>query len=142
MHSMSASDPEQPFVLYPMPERQSYLIFDATDEESGACAFDAMASVLPDRLPAMLAEVQAVLAWATRLFGPPSSAGDEYGADEWAFDLHATDEAGASLVITWDMQRPQALLSAAVEGRVTLTLTVSGHRAFADAFRQAFADVQ
>ncbi len=120
----------------------SYLLFDATDEESGACAFDAMASVLPDRLPALLAEVQAVLAWASALFGPPSSTDDEGDADDWAFDLQATDAAGAPLAITWDMQGAQVLLPVALEGRLTLTLTVSGHCAFADAFRQAFADAQ
>lgn len=124
-----------------MPQTLSYLLFDATDEESGACAFDAMASVLPDHLPALLAEVQAVLAWASALFGPPSSAGDEGDADDWAFDLQATDAAGAPLVINWDAQHAQVLLlPAAVQGRLTLTLTVSGHRAFADAFRQAVAD--
>lgn len=123
-----------------MPQPLSFLLFDATDEESGACAFDAMASVLPDRLPALLAEAQAVLAWATHLFGPPSSAGDEGDADDWAFDLQATDAAGAPLTIAWDTQRAQVLMSPGVAGRVTLALTVSGHRAFADAFRQAFAD--
>ncbi len=127
---------------YAMSQRLSYLLFDATDEESGACAFDAMASVLPDRLPALLAEVQAVLAWATHLFGPPSSDGDEGDARDWAFDLQATDAAGARLAITWDMQHTQVLLSADAGGRLTLTLTISGHRAFADGFRQAFADSQ
>ncbi|MCW5652020.1 MAG: hypothetical protein KIS62_19920 [Ramlibacter sp.] len=123
-----------------MPQPLNYLLFDTTDEESGACAFDAMASVTPDRLPALLAEVQAVLAWATHLFGPPSGAGDECDTDDWAFDLEATDLAGAPLAITWDMQSAQVLLPADVKGRLTLTLTISGHRAFAEAFGQAFAD--
>lgn len=125
-----------------MPQSLSYLLFDATDEESGACAFDAMASVLADHLPALLAEVQAVLAWATHQFGPPSIASNEGDADDWAFDLQATDATGALLAIAWDMQGAQALLPGALEGRLTLTLTVSGHRAFADAFRLAFADAQ
>ena len=106
-----------------MPQSLSYLLFDATDEESGACAFDAMASVLPDRLPALLAEVQAVLAWATHLFGPACNDDDEGDAGDWAFELQTTDVAGA-------------------DGRVTLTLTISGHSAFAEAFRQAFVDAQ
>lgn len=125
-----------------MNQALSYLLFDTTDEESGGCAFDAMASVLSDRLPALLAEVHAVLAWATHLFGPPSSAGDGVDTDDWAFDLRAIDEAGAPLDITWDLQRAQVLLPPTVAGRLTLTLTVSGHRAFAEAFRQAFADAQ
>jgi hypothetical protein len=123
-----------------MPQALSYLLFDATDEESGACAFDAMASVLAKHVPALLAEVQLVLAWATRLFGPPSGAGDECDTDDWAFDIQATDMAGSPLAITWDVHRAQVFLPAAVQGRLTLTLTISGHRAFADAFRQAFSD--
>ena len=125
-----------------MPHALNYLLFDTTDEESGACAFDAMASVLPDRLAALLAEVRAVLAWATSLFGPPSSAGDECDANDWAFDLQATDTTGAPLAIAWDMLGARVMLPPTVAGRLTLTLTVSGHRAFADAFRQAFADAQ
>ncbi len=116
----------------------SYLIFDTTDEESGACAFDAMACVEPGRLPALLAEVQAVLAWANRLFGPPSGPGDEDDALEWAFELQATDAAGMPLPVSRDAQQVQ--LTGPVAGSVTLTLTLSGHRAFADAFRQAFPD--
>lgn len=123
-----------------MPQSLSYLLFDATDEESGACAFDAMASVLPEHVPALLAEVQAVLAWANHLFGPPCNDGDEDDADDWAYDLQATDLAGAPLAITLDMQGGQVLLQPAVAGRLTLTLTISGQSAFADTFRQAFAD--
>ncbi len=129
-----------------MPQQLNYLLFDATDEESGACGFDAMASVLPDRLPALLAEVQAVLAWATGLFGSPSGADvagdedDEGDAEEWSFDLQATDETGAPVPITWDVQRNRGIAPAAVATRTTLTLTVSGPRAFADAFRQAFPE--
>ena len=43
-----------------------YLLFDATDEETGSWSFDAMASVAPARLPALLREIEAVLAWAWR----------------------------------------------------------------------------
>ncbi|MGE0330524.1 MAG: hypothetical protein AB7P37_07500 [Ramlibacter sp.] len=123
-----------------MPVSLRYLLFDASQEESGACAFDAMASVLPDHLPALLAEVQAVLAWAAHLFGPPSSADDEGDADDWVFELQATDAAGMPFAIAWDMPCSQVVLPPSVAGRLTLTLTVSGHSAFADAFRQAFAD--
>lgn len=125
-----------------MTQLLSYLLFDATDEESGACAFDSMASALPDSVPALLAEVQSVLTWSTHLFGPPSSASDQGDADDWMFDLQATDSAGAPLAITWDAQRAQVLLPAVVKERITLTLTVSGHPAFADAFRQEFTDTQ
>lgn len=125
-----------------MPKSLSYLLFDVTDEESGACAFDAMASVLPEHVPAVLTEVQAVLAWATHLFGAPCNDADEGDAGEWAFDLQATDQAGAPLALVWDFQSARVLMPPTVAKRLTLTLTVSGHRVFADAFRQAFADGQ
>ena len=123
-----------------MPQSLSYLLFDATDEESGACAFDAMASVMPEHVLAVLAEVQAVLAWATHQFGAPCNDGEEGDAGDWVFDLQATDAAGAPLAITWDMQHARVLLPPTVTGRLTLTLTVSGHSAFADAFHHAFTD--
>jgi hypothetical protein len=44
----------------------AHLDFDFSDEDSGRGSFDAMASVLPDRLPALLAEIAAVLGWAAR----------------------------------------------------------------------------
>ena len=46
-----------------------YLDFDFSDEDSGRGSFDAMASVVPARLPALLAEVSAVLGWAGQAFG-------------------------------------------------------------------------
>ena len=41
-----------------------YLIFDASDDGDGTGTWEAMASVRAPQLPAVLAEVQAVLAWA------------------------------------------------------------------------------
>jgi hypothetical protein len=111
-----------------------YLIFDPTDEEDGACSFDAMASVLPDRLPSLLREVEAVLAWAHRAFG----AADPEG--EWDFELQATGEGGEPVAVSYDGARAQVALPQAPAGRLTLALTVTGSAAFADAFRTAFPD--
>lgn len=124
-----------------MPRPLSYLLFDATDEDSGACSFDAMACVLPDRFPALLAEVQTVLIWATRAFGPPAATADDGDTAEWMFDLQATDQAGAPLAITWDPEQTHVQPPQVIDGRITLTLTVSGSPAFAAAFREAFADM-
>lgn len=41
-----------------------YLIFDSSDDGEGTGSWDAMASVRAGQLPAVLAEVQTVLAWA------------------------------------------------------------------------------
>lgn len=113
--------------------RLDYLLFDATDEEDGACSFDAMASVPPDRLPALLREVEAVLGWAHRAFGAAGAAG------EWDFALQATDEEDAVVGIRLDPERGRVHLPAP-RGRTTLALTVSGSRAFAEAFREAFPE--
>ena len=93
-----------------------YLDFDFSDEEEGRGSFDAMASVLPDRLPALQAEIALVLDWATASFGP--SAPDDEG--DWFHDLQSVVEPDAG------------------EERTTVTLTLSGSPAFCDAFRHKF----
>ncbi|HET8746594.1 MAG TPA: hypothetical protein VFM98_13385 [Ramlibacter sp.] len=117
--------------------RLEYLLFDASEEDSGACSFDAMASVLPPRLTPLLQEVAAVLGWAYRAFGAPSNGGDE---GEWDFELQASDEHDAALEIACDVARAQVSLPRTPAGRVTLALTVSGSPAFAEAFRDAFPE--
>lgn len=114
-----------------------YLLFDFSDEETGAGSFDAMASVLPDRLPALLREVEAVLQWAHRRFGPPAASADAAG---WDFDLQGTDDAGAPLAVTYDTARGEVRLHAPGSGRITLSLTLSGPATFCDAFRDAFPE--
>lgn len=127
----------------PPPDAQSptmdltYLLFDATDDHSGACSFDAMASVLPARLPAVLDEAGAVLGWAWREFGAPSTLGDE---SQWHFDLQAADENSMPLDITFDGKQARMSPLPQLQGRVTVTLTISGPGSFANAFRQAFSD--
>jgi hypothetical protein len=113
-----------------------YLLFDFTDDESGSCSFDAMASVLPAHLPGLLAEVGAVLGWAHRGFGAPAAAPD---AGEWDFELQALGADDAPLEIAYEIaggilfSRPPA-----TAGRVTLALAISGSRQFCSALREAF----
>jgi hypothetical protein len=114
-----------------------YLLFDASDEENGACSFDAMASVLPDRLPALLREATAVLAWAHGAFGLPATGADE---GEWDFALQALEEPDRPLEIRYDAGREQVSLPQAPRGRVTVSLTVTGSPDFAAAFRKAFPE--
>jgi hypothetical protein len=114
-----------------------YLDFDFSDEESGRGSFDAMASVLPDRLPALLAEVAAVLRWAHQAFGAPAAI-DESG--EWDFELQALAEPDTPLEIAFDAERGEVLLAdAAGDARCTLTLTLGGSPAFCAALRESFA---
>jgi hypothetical protein len=119
-----------------MPLALEYLLFEMTDEETGACSFDAMASVLADRLPALIHEVETVLGWACRDFGAPSPV-EENG--EWDFELQAVAEPDVPLEITYDCERAIVVMPR-VPGRVTLSLTLTGSGAFAAAFTDAFPD--
>ena len=115
----------------------NYLLFDFTDEEDGACSFDALASVLPPRLAPLVGEVEAVLGWASREFGAPPAAG---GEGEWDFALHALGDADVPLEIAYDAQQGRVVMPSTPAGRVTLALTVTGTAAFGEAFRHAFPD--
>jgi hypothetical protein len=117
----------------------SYLLFDPTDDESGAWSFDAMASAVPARLPAVLDEVGAVLGWAWREFGTPSTLGDE---SQWHFDLQAVDETSTPLDITFDGEQARMSIPPPQHGRVTITLTISGPEAFGIAFKDAFSEAE
>ena len=114
-----------------------YLDFDFSDEDSGRGTFDAMASVLPDRLPALLAEMAHVLRWASDTFGRPRPL-DEGG--EWDCELQGLIEPGTPLAISYDGSRGEVELAPTPRGaaRTTLTLTLTGSPAFCDAFRAEF----
>jgi hypothetical protein len=111
-----------------------YLDFDFSDEESGHGSFDAMASVLADRLPALLAEIAGVLGWAFGTFGRPGAL-EEGG--EWDYDLQGVIEPGTPLVISYDEGAGALHLTPAPDAgaRTTLTLTLSGPPAFCEALR-------
>jgi hypothetical protein len=109
-----------------------YLDFDFSDEESGRGSFDAMASVMPDRLPALLAEISAVLGWAIGAFGASGASEDE---GEWGFELHGTSEPALPLKVVYD-DGVVTLTPVPVLARTTLTFTLSGSAAFCEAFRE------
>lgn len=112
-----------------------YLDFDFSDEESGRGSFDAMASVMPDRLPALLAEIGAVLGWATGAFGPGGASEDE---GEWGYELQGIREPASPLKVVYEAG-VVTLTPAAGSARTTLTITLSGSAAFCEAFREEFA---
>jgi hypothetical protein len=114
----------------------NYLDFDISDEESGRACFDAMASVLPERLPALLAEIATVLGWAIATFGPAGTLGDE---GDWDFEVQGTAESDMPLEVACDAVTGKVSLAPAGSGsRTTLTLTLSGAPAFCEAFRARF----
>ena len=106
----------------------SYLVFDRSEDEDGNVNWDAMASVSASRVPDLVAEVQAVLAWADAHFKcmPLDDGGD------WDLDLQAQDDEGQTLPVHWDAGQLQ--LAAAGTGRSTLSLSISGTPQFAQAF--------
>lgn len=107
-----------------------YLLFDFSDEESGHGSFDAMATVAPERLPALLAEVSAALRWAHGIFGPAGGPGEE---GEWDFDLQAVAE--TALKVRIDEDRGVSISPTASAALTTVMLTLSGSAAFCEAFR-------
>ena len=113
-----------------------YLDFDFSDEETGRGSFDAMASVLPDRVPAVLAEIAAVLRWATGAFGPGGALEDD---GDWAYELQGIAEPGMPLELMFNEGNGEVLLApAGGSERATFTLTLTGSAAFCEAFRERF----
>ena len=88
-----------------------YLDFDYSEDDDGCGTWDAMASVWPAQVDALLAEVALVLDWAHREFPGGDDPLDEGG--EWDHDLQCLPEGE----------------------RYTLTLTISGTPAFGAAWR-------
>lgn len=112
----------------------NFLLFDRSEDEAGNTNWDAMASVAAPHVPALAAEVQAVLAWADARFtcAPLDEGGD------WDLDLQAQTDDGTPLSLHWSAGVRQLHLMAAETGRTTLTLSISGTPQFAQAFDAAW----
>ncbi len=95
----------------------NYLIFDHSEDTEGIGTFEAMASVSPDHLDAVKAEVALVLAWAFAAF--PGGHGPLDQGFEWDHDLQEQQESSALH---------------------TVTLWLSGGADFCRAFAERFAD--
>ncbi|MBX9935965.1 MAG: hypothetical protein K2Y10_05175 [Burkholderiaceae bacterium] len=117
----------------------SYLDFDYSEDDQGISTWDAMASVTTQRLPALLAEIALVLNWAQQQFCGQRGLLDEDGL--WDYDLQSQPEGGApALHLHYDEDAGQITLAQPPEpqARYTLTLTLSGSAAFAQALRARF----
>lgn len=69
-----------------------YLDFDYSEDADGHGSFDAMASVQPERVDEVRAEIDRVLAWAEAAFPDARGALDEGAV--WDYDLqHTRDDA-------------------------------------------------
>ena len=94
----------------------NYLIFDASDDGEGTGTWEAMASVRDTDLPALKAEVQAVLSLALSMEPGPKGPLDEGGA--WDADEQMSNE-GAWTTVTLTLTGPwewgEALMAALSE---------------------------
>ncbi len=90
-----------------------YLTFTLTEGADGVSTLEAMASTRADRHPAVLAEAQAVLAWARSRF--PDTQGPVEDGHDWDHDLQVSEEDGAWSVVTLTLAASPAFLEAFVE---------------------------
>lgn len=114
-----------------------YLDFETSDEDGGRVAFDAMATVIPGRVDAVLAEVSAVLAHAHARYGEPGRMGDD---GEWDCELQAwADPGGEPLPLQGSPKDGWSLAGGAPStGRVTIALTLSGAAGFGEDLMERF----
>jgi hypothetical protein len=115
-----------------------YLDFDYSEDADGAGTFDAMASAAPPQLPALLAEIAAVLAWAHQQFPQALAPAEEGG--EWQYDLQGVEESSTPLTTQFDPTEGtlSMLRGAAGPLRTTLSLSISGSAHFCGELREAF----
>lgn len=114
-----------------------YLDFETSDEADGRMSFDAMATVLPGRVDAVLEEVSAVLAHAHARYGEPGLMGDD---GEWDYELQAWADPGGEPLPLQGSPADGWRIACGVSstGRVTITLTLGGSAGFGEDFMDAF----
>ena len=115
-----------------------YLAFDYTDASDGIAAFEALASLHRTSLPLSASEVMAVVEWATQTF--PNARGPLDEGSDWDCALQATPALLALLPPEEQAQATECEPEYGPQGQEwhTLSLTLTGGPAFADAFRERF----
>jgi hypothetical protein len=108
-----------------------YLDFDYSEDDEGVGTWDAMASVTPQHLPALLAELEQVLDWAHQFCGRHAPIDD--GGD-WDFDLQILCDEAAPHQLVYDQRSGKiAITPGTTLARYTLSLALSGRAAFGSA---------
>ena len=114
-----------------------YLIFDYSEDEEGSATWDAMATVAAERWPDLKQEVLQVLEWAEQQF--PQQRGPLDEGASWDYDLTLSSGNGDPIDLRVQHQPLQLLHAPLPAGtQLTLTLTLTGRSAFADALFHAF----
>ena len=81
-----------------------YLIFDASDDGEGTGSWEAMASVRPDELPAVMAEAHAVEEAAKADAPGPRGALDDGAA--WDLDIQTLPDGDGRVAVTITLTGP------------------------------------
>lgn len=115
-----------------------YLDFDYSEEADGSGSFDTLASVGTQQLPALHAEIAAVLAWAHASFEGLRGPLDDGGA--WDFDLQSTQEWRVEETLRYDenTSRIDVRSHAAEAPRHTVSFSIVGSAEFCEALRAQF----
>ncbi|MEY5098288.1 MAG: hypothetical protein RJA36_1007 [Pseudomonadota bacterium] len=118
----------------------TFLDFETSDDGEGHVTLDAMASVRPEHLPALQAEVVQVLDWLHRRFRDGPGPLDE-GAP-WDADLRASTERSTRERLRYEPSSRRLITEPATGGetvRHTVTLSIAATEAVAQALGEAFS---
>jgi hypothetical protein len=115
-----------------------YLHFDYAEGTDGTGTLEAVASVWPEQVQAVHAEIVQVLDWAHAEF--PNQRGPLDEGFDWDYDLHGMQEMTAPEALHYDEVAGMLTVQAGPTGkpRHTITLSLSGSPAFCAAFMQQF----
>ena len=115
-----------------------YLDFDYSETGEDIGTFEAVASVWPEQVAAVQAEIAQVLDWAHAAFSGQRGPVGEGG--EWDYDLQAMQEFTVPQTMDYDPLTRRVVMRPGSPGRPrhTVTLTISGTGEFCLALRQQF----
>ncbi|MEY4564671.1 MAG: hypothetical protein RLZZ618_3948 [Pseudomonadota bacterium] len=116
----------------------NYLVFDYSDNTEGLGHFVAMASVTPERVAALRAEIALVLDWAFDAF--PHSHGPFEDGGEWDHDLQGRLEFSAEESLSYDPVARAFTVHVGPAGvaRHAVTFSIGGVPEFCGAFARRF----
>lgn len=116
----------------------NYLGFDYAEDTAGIGTLEAMASIWPEQVPAVYAEIVQVLDWAHAEF--PERRGSLDESFDWDYDLQGMLEFTAPQTLHYDEIARRLTVDAGPTGkpRHTVTFSISGTPGFCAAFRQQF----